>query len=135
LFTLPFWLDAIENPKFIGTFRHPHRVALSLNKRDGTAFEEGWELWYRYNQRLLELLRQYGFAIVDFDNEPGIYLDDTLNKLISLGLDPELAPTARKFFDSGLRNQTGSISDDIELPNHVLDLYQELQDYNNKFQL
>jgi hypothetical protein len=135
LFTLPFWLEAIANPKFIGTFRHPHRVALSLNSRDSTPFEDSWELWYRYNLRLMELLRQYGFALADFDQDPDIYLEDTLNKLIALGLDPELAPKAREFFDSGLCNQAGSNIDNVSLPPHVLDLYHELQDYNRSFTL
>jgi hypothetical protein len=135
LFTLPFWLEAITNPKFIGTFRHPHRVALSLNSRDGAPFEDSWELWYRYNLRLMELLRQYGFALADFDQTPDIYLNDTLNKLAALGLDPEVAPKAREFFDSGLRNQAGSNIDNVSLPTHVLDLYHELQDYNRSFTL
>jgi hypothetical protein len=135
LFTLPFWLEAIESPKFIGTFRHPHRVALSLNNRDGSSIEAGWELWYRYNLRLMELLRQYGFALADFDQAPDVYLDDTLNKMAALGLDPKFAAKARDFFDPGLRNQADSNIDDVTLPAHVLGLYHELQDYNRSYSL
>jgi len=133
LFTLPFWLEAIPNPKFIGTFRHPHRVALSLNKRDDAPFEESWNLWYRYNRRLIELTQQYGFALVDFDQDPEPYLDDTLNKLIALGLDPNPAPRAREFFDPDLRNQAGSDIEGADLPANVLKLYRELQDYHRSF--
>lgn len=130
LFTLPFWLEAIKNPKFIGTFRHPHRVALSLNHRDGTAFEDGWKLWQIYNRRLLELAKLHGFALVDFDQETDVYLGDTLNKLVALGLDPKLAPRAREFFAPGLRTQMDSNIDVERLPADVLDLYQQLQTYH-----
>jgi hypothetical protein len=135
LFTLPLWLDAVKNPKFIGTFRHPHRVALSLNNRDGAPLEDSWNLWYQYNQRLMELVRQYGFALVDFDQDPETYLDDTLNKLIALGLDPQHASRAREFFDPELRNQISSNIDNVSLPAPVLDLYDELQAYNRSFTL
>jgi hypothetical protein len=135
LFTLPLWLDVIKSPKFIGTFRHPHRVALSLNNRDGAPLEDSWNLWYQYNQRLMELVRQYGFALVDFDQDPETYLDDTLNKLIALGLDPQHASRAREFFDPELRNQISSNIDNVSLPAPVLDLYDELQAYNRSFTL
>lgn len=135
LFTLPFWLEAVDSPRFIGTFRHPQRVAMSLNSRDGAAFEDSWNLWLRYNERLMELARLHRIALVDFDQEPDVYLDDTLKKLLALGLDPALAPKARGFFDSGLRNQANSDISGASLPANVQDLYQELQDYNRNFQL
>jgi len=135
LFTLPFWLEALHNPKYIGTFRHPHRVALSLNNRDGAPFEASWELWYRYNQRLLKLSQQHGFALADFDQPPDVYLEDTLNKLIALGLDSDLAPKAREFFDSDLRNQANSDVDSVSLPPHVFELYRKMQDYNRNYVL
>jgi hypothetical protein len=129
LFTLPFWLDAIDTPLLIGTFRHPRHVALSLHHRDRTPLTTGLKLWYRYNQRLLELVKQHGFALADFDLPPDTYLDDALNKLIKLGLDASLAPGARQFFDAQLRNQGNSDSDDAELPPEVMDLYEQLKDY------
>lgn len=132
LFTLPFWLEAIKKPVFIGTFRHPQRVALSLNSRDETPIEQGWELWHAYNQRLLELAHEYRFPMVDFDMEPEAYLDDTLARLVSLGLDPALQDKARQFFDSGLRNQSASSVDDVELPAHISQLYDELRAYHQQ---
>jgi hypothetical protein len=132
LFTLPFWLEAIGEINFIGTFRHPHRVAMSLNSRDDTPLETGWELWYAYNQRLLELAQNHRFPIADFDKEPDDYLDDTLAKLVSLGLDPAKQATARQFFDSGLRNQAASSVADIALPTHVSELYAQLRAYSHE---
>ena len=98
LFTLPFWIEAIPKTRFIGTFRHPQRVALSLNKRDGASFESSWELWRLYNARLLEFASANHVALVDFDSDPDVYLDDTITKLLGLGLDPNKADTARSFF-------------------------------------
>jgi hypothetical protein len=129
LFTLPFWLEAVEEPKFIGTFRHPQRVALSLQKRDGTPLAEGWELWRRYNERLLELSRHYNFALANFDLEPEAYLADTLAKLVKLGLDPELANKGQDFFDSSLRSQADGDIETVELPADVAATYKELQNY------
>ena len=133
LFTLPFWLEAIDKPVFIGTFRHPHRVALSLNSRDDTPIEQGWELWHAYNTRMLELAGEYNFALTDFDAEPDAYLSDTLQKLVALGLDANQANSGSEFFDAGLRNQSGSSVDDVELPAHVTDLYQRLRDYYTNY--
>lgn len=130
LFTLPLWLEVIETPRFIGTFRHPHRVAASLNNRDNTPFEAGWELWYRYNVRLLELAEQYKFALADFDQPADVYLQDTIEKLVALGLPESHAQKARDFFDAGLRNQAGTPVDDVQLPEHVAALYAQLTAYN-----
>jgi len=130
LFTLNFWLDAIEQPKFIGTFRHPHRVALSLNHRDKAPIDQCWDLWHIYNSRLLKLAKEHNFDLVNFDLPTDEYLEDTLNKLIKLGLDPDKIDAARGFFDTRLRNQTNTKVDNIRLPNHVMALYQELLDYH-----
>jgi hypothetical protein len=134
LFTLPFWLEAIDKPKFIGTFRHPQRAALSLLRRDNTPIEQSWELWRTYNQRLLQLAREKHIPLVDFDLAPEAYLADTLGKLVKLGLDANLAKTSSDFFDSGLRNQISTPIDDVTLPLPVTDLYAELREYHQNFQ-
>jgi hypothetical protein len=131
LFTLPFWLEGMETPRFIGTYRHPQRVALSLNHRDQSPLEYGWELWYRYNTRLLELSELYHFALTDFDQPDEAYLDDVLAKLVQLGLDSKLVDKGREFFDPKLRNQTGASVDDVQLPAKVTDLYERLRNYGN----
>jgi hypothetical protein len=134
LFTLPFWLEALDTPRFIGTFRHPQRVALSLNNRDGAPFEDSWVLWHTYNRRLLDLANEYDFALVDFDRAPDDYLDDTIAKLLALGLDASRADAAREFFDSGLRNQAASVVEDVKLPAQVAALYDELREYDRNRQ-
>ena len=133
LFTLPFWLEAIDKPAFIGTFRHPQRVALSLNKRDGAPLATSLELWCRYNKRLLEVARQFNVALVDFDAAPDDYLNDAIGKLIALGLNAGKEAEARSFFDAGLRNQAASAVTAENLPLEVLELYQELLAYNRHY--
>jgi hypothetical protein len=137
LFTLDFWLEGIakthEEVSFIGTFRHPHRVALSLNKRDNAPIDQCWELWHTYNTRLYELAQTNNFPLVDFDLPADEYLEDALTKLIQLGLNEDKAAIAREFFDADLRNQAHTPVDTVELPAHVTELYQALQDYNKAF--
>jgi hypothetical protein len=104
-----------------------------LNSRDSTPFEAGWELWYRYNTRLLELANEYQFALTDFDQEPDVYLQDTLAKLVGLGLDVELAQAGGNFFDAALRNQASTDVDNAALPPHVAELYAALKAYNEAY--
>lgn len=129
LFTLPFWLESVGEPRFIGTFRHPNQVALSLQNRDGAQREASLELWRIYNQRLLDLARHYDFALVNFDLEPDAYLADTVGKLLALGLDPALTKEAEAFFDSALRSTSAGDAEEAALPQSVAELYEELLDY------
>ena len=125
---LDLWLEALPDMKFIGTFRHPYRVALSLNNRDDTPIETGMELWRQYNERLIELHGKAAFDIVDFDAEPQDYLDDVIGKMVRLGVTPSRAEEARDFFDTSLRNQTGVSIDDYDLPLQIELTYKKLQD-------
>lgn len=127
LFTLPFWLEVLPEPHFIGTFRHPQRVALSLQKRDQSTLEDGWALWQLYNERLLELQTQFGFALIDFDKDDDAYLDSVISNLVKLGLDAERAARGREFFDPQLRNQAGADVSDVELPATIRATYEELR--------
>lgn len=127
LFTLPFWLEAIDEPRFIGTFRHPQRVALSLQKRDNAPLEHSWELWRRYNARLLELQQQFGFVLVDFDAVDDDYLSSVMAGLLQLGLDETRAEQGRAFFDPSLRNQSAANTDDAGLSPEIMALYDQLR--------
>lgn len=127
LFTLPFWQEASE-PRCIGTFRHPLRVALSLQHRQssGMPFMQGLQLWYRYNLRLLQLHRRAPFPLVDFDLPEKDYVEDAVIKLLKLGLDAGRVNAATAFFDHDLRHQTCSNIDDTKLPAPVQSLYEDL---------
>ncbi len=129
LFTLPFWQEAEPEMGFIGTFRHPYRTALSLQTRDGMDINDGMQLWKAYNIKLLELLHQHHFDLVNFDMNQDEYLDDAIAKLERLGVDSGKASEARAFFDGSLRNQTRQSTDAANLPADVAAVYAELNDY------
>lgn len=127
LLTLPFWLDsaAMTSPVFIGTYRHPQRVALSLHQRGRMPMEEAWHLWLTYNSRLVKLRQAYEFPLVDFDLIEADYLQDVLRKLARIGLDSSAIATGTDFFDPSLR--TMADIRDISLPEAVNSLYATLR--------
>lgn len=130
LFTLPFWLRLMDSPQFIGTFRHPARVAMSLRHRNNMAISDGMELWRSYNSRLLALQTQYRFPLVNFDLDQRAYLEDVLQKLADIGLKPGHGADATGFFDDTLRNQARVATTDIALPAPVAELYQQLRQHH-----
>jgi hypothetical protein len=125
LLTLPFWQEAAR-PQFIGTVRHPFRVARSLQKRGNMPLEKALSLWSYYNQRLLQQAQTYMFPIVNFDLPAEDYLSDALSKLISIGLDSGKSTSAAEFFDQGLRNQMADPVDDELLNDEIVSLHQKL---------
>ncbi len=129
LFSLEFWLEAEPDMKFIGTYRHPYRTALSLQVRDNTPIDKGMQIWKAYNSKLLEALETHQFDLVDFDMPQKDYLDDAIAKLIKLGVNRDKANAARSFFDASLRNQTDMPIEHIELPTDVIDIYAALNSY------
>lgn len=125
MFTLPFWLDAIDEPSFIATFRHPYRVALSLQSRDRTSLEEGYALWLEYNMKLLEWEERFHFDLVDFDVPDDVYGTEVAARISKLGLN---GLEAMDFFDASLRHQFTEPTGGIDLPEEVEKVYQALKD-------
>jgi len=121
---LPFWLEAIDSPRFIGTFRHPHRVALSLNHRDRMPLENAYDLWLAYNHRLLDYQARFGFDLVNFDLRDDEYRADVASKLARLGLTSQADDL---FFDPGLRHQSMAPVDGVPLPDDAREVYQRLK--------
>lgn len=128
LLTYPFWLEAIS-PRYIATFRHPYRVASSLNQRSGMPIEEGLSLWYAYNDRLLKIISESQSPLLNFDLEAEKYLKDAIKKMVLLGLPASYAGQAAEFFDADLRNQQDTIIAVEGLPRATMKLYDTLKDY------
>lgn len=120
--TLPFWLERLESPKFLGTFRHPHRVALSLHQRDRMPLDEAYMLWRSYNEELLHWQERYEFELVDFDLSAEDYRQDVSKKLQNLGL----SASGTVFFEDGLRHQVNE-SVNVDLPTDVAEVYGRLK--------
>ena len=124
MLTLPFWQEGIGPMEYIGTFRHPIRVAQSIAKRDRKSVEEGIALWLTYNRLMLQLRQQHNFPVVDFDMAETDYLKDVQQKLERLGLTSEAPPD---FFDSSLRHQTEINEDNGIMTEEVSMVFQELK--------
>ncbi len=127
LFTLPFWATAIT-PMYIGTLRHPMSVARSLRHRNGMELSDGLRLWYAYNRRLLGVLLQQSFPLVNFDLPAEAYLDDVVKKLLGLGLPQNRVKESVKFFTEDLRHHV-MVSEGDAMPDDISGLYGQLQDY------
>lgn len=102
MFTLAGWRAALPELQFIGTFRHPGAVAQSLYRRGKMPPEQGFELWRRYNQRLLEYHAGQRFDLLCFDLDPEPYMQAARRAFARLGLDA--SHTAFAFFEEQLRN-------------------------------
>jgi len=133
LFTLPFWLEALPQPRFIGSFRQPQRVALSLNARNAISVEEGLRLWAAYNGKLLEFVRKHRFPLLNFDLPPGDYLKDAEAKFAMPGLNLKLSADAMQFFRPGLIHWADVPAGEIRLPAEVDDLHRKLQKHHRSF--
>ena len=127
LFTFPFWKEGLQNIKMVGTFRHPVSVAQSLNFRNQMAMEDGLELWYAYNCKLLALLQEYGFPLISFDVPSDQYLASVEFVTHYLGLNLATPPSESTFFEETLRTQNEQR--EVDVPRHIMDLYEELQGY------
>ena len=94
--------------------------------RNGMSTEAAMRLWSAYNKRLLDLLETKRFPLVNFDLLPGEYVDDSVRKLIDLGLDRAYADRAVDFFEDGLRHQYGPSLQAGTIPHEVELLYERL---------
>ncbi len=50
--TLPFWLRLVPEARVVVCLRNPLEVARSLERRDGSSLDVGFELWLAYHRRL-----------------------------------------------------------------------------------
>jgi hypothetical protein len=123
LLLLPFWLEALERPRFVGTFRHPARVASSLRARGLMPVEVGLALWLTYNHRLLDLHSRSPFPLVSFDLAEGEYAAAIAGVAQTLGLPVPSARQRHPFFDAQLR---GATADDADVPREALVLHAQL---------
>ncbi len=123
VFTLPGWLSALPQLRFVGTFRHPLAVARSLQRRSEMPLAEGLELWRCYNAQILRWHERFGFPLVDFDLPDDEYLRGVQKAMAALKLI--LPRTGLHFFDPSLRNRLVEI--DTDLPPAVAALYRRLR--------
>lgn len=101
-FTLPAWQEVLPALRLIGTFRHPGSVAQSLYRRGKHTPAQAFEIWTRYNRRLLRHHAEQPFDLLCFDLEPVPYMQMAAKAFGRLGLD--VSHTDFAFFEEQLRN-------------------------------
>jgi hypothetical protein len=124
LLTLAGWRSLVPDLERVGVFRHPLRVARSLERRNDMPTEAGIALWQAYNEPLLAELRREPFPLVCFDDEPAV-LERKLGE-VARALDLPGAARAEDFFSPELRH-----ADSVpEPPPAARDLYEELRGFS-----
>jgi hypothetical protein len=124
LFTLSAWQNALPGLRYIGTFRHPGAVAQSLYRRGRLSADEAYQLWLRYNRRLLELQQTLRFDILCFDLERAAYIQSVTSAFRHLDLD--VTDSNLAFFEDELRN-THIEPMFAEPPEEVINIYSQLR--------
>ena len=135
--TLPFWQEGIAYLQPIATFRHPLKVAMSLNRRqESVPLRDGLKLWIHYNSLILKAFDKSPFPLICFDLPQPEYLAQLTKVIDELNnnLDLELAKSqVSKFYESTLidRENTAILSptpEDKQLLDRAESIYQELRE-------
>lgn len=106
LITLPFWLHRTPPINFVGTFRDPIKVAVSLLVRPFVSIplRRGLQLWLDYNRRLLAQWEKHPFPLISFDLQPKNYTQRLKQIIGELNQWMDLSPdNAETFFAQELR--------------------------------
>lgn len=127
LYTLPFWNEGFSNVKLIGSFRHPLKVAKSLNKRNSMPLEKGLKLWKLYNMKLIHYTNKFTFPLVSFDVTPNEYLSKVEAIADYLGLNYPSNLNENPFYDETLISNN-TIEEEYNIPKSIMDIYLELLD-------
>jgi hypothetical protein len=120
--TFEGWKRLVPDLEPVAIFRHPLRVAQSLEARNKFPLEKSLSLWQIYNERLLQLWQQASFPIVWFDEEADVLNRKLLKAGEIMGLDED--PVGEPFFTDELRH---SPAEGGPLPPEVETLYEKLR--------
>ena len=122
-FTLPFWEERLSNIFLVGSFRDPVSVAKSLGKRNNMKTSEAFELWIKYNSKLISLYNKYQCFLVNFDVEK----DEYINLINRISKKLKLKNKSAKeniFYDEGLISNKPEST--LTLPKDVVNMYDTL---------
>ncbi len=116
------WRALVPDIHFVGTFRHPFKVAASLGHRNAMPEAQAIELWLAYNKRLLALYQELRFPILCFDWEEHRFQSAVSGIAMQLGLDQP--PADQPFFTEELRSHESH--GDRSLPPEIAPIYEQL---------
>lgn len=125
--TIALWEKYCSNLKsIIFCLRNPIGVALSLKSKKGMTLEQGLQLWYSYNLRLINGPVKLPVIVVDFDNlrkNPTFELENLLSEL---GTPLSTEDITKKVGGYCKKNDDPDKSNDSlmkKLPKEVMKLY------------
>jgi len=124
LLVLDGWNEALPQLEYVGVFRHPFEVALSLQKRNALNIDEGLSLWNTYNLKLLNQYETKPFPILEFHQNSKAVKKGLEYACNSLGLEFSPNGCGDTFFDSNMRTIKETPADD--LPSNIQDTYARL---------
>lgn len=124
LLVLDGWNEALPQLEYVGVFRHPFEVALSLQKRNALNIDEGLSLWNTYNLKLLNQYETKPFPILEFHQNSKAVKKGLEYVCNSLGLEFSPNGCGDTFFDSNMRTIKETPADD--LPSNIQDTYARL---------
>lgn len=122
LLLLDQWIEEISELKMVGIFRHPIRVAQSLYTRNKMSYNQGLDLWLRYNRKLWLYKKKYDFPIIEFGSEVKEIEQSVIAVIKKMGLS--IPSSGLSFIDGNLMHATDS---DTKLPKEIEILYSQLQ--------
>jgi len=122
--TLPKWKKNLPNLVLIGVFRHPLKVAESLKKRDGFSYEESIEIWKKYNESLLHLLKNNKAFLINFDWPRKKLLAETQIICSNLGL-AEI--DVSNWYSDSHKKSDKSFTKSHKLNPEILEIYRKLK--------
>jgi hypothetical protein len=124
--TLDIWLEALKSNIFIvGSYRHPSAVAKSLAARDGIPLEIGYALWGVYVRHLIHHIRKYPYALVRFDVEQEVLIDQVTNVHNRTGLRADKG-TISSWYESKLVRSATTADDSSPMFKRIAPLWEEL---------
>lgn len=128
--TLPFWKALLPNLKVIICLRNPIEVADSLHKHTGSTAAFAYNLWIRYNQRILHdipvddrIITHYDMYFIDATAEIKRLID-----WLEWSVNEEQLDEAIEFVSSKLRQHKLTTADieQTRAPAEAVELYKSL---------
>lgn len=125
LLLLDGWNEALPQLEYVGIFRHPFEVALSLHKRNALGLDDSLELWNLYNLKLLSQYEAKPFPILEFHQDANQVRKGLEHICRILDLEFSVDGGNENFFDSNMRTINETPTDD--LPSHIQNTYTRLR--------
>lgn len=124
LLLLSGWQKHLPNAKYVGIYRNPEAVALSLKKRNHIPLEKGMAIWSHYNKAMIDAHRIKAFPIMCFDLNQDTFLEKI--KLIQKEIGLDNIQQNNDFFSSKLINHRAK--EPIPLAKETKNILDELND-------